>query len=581
MSAQELRFCSHDGVELFYRHWPAMQPRRGAILLLHRGHEHSGRMAHLVEELQLPEFDVYAWDARGHGRSPGLRGHSPSVACSVHDLHCFADHIRDRHGVNVSDLVVLAQSVGAVLASVWVHDYAPPIRALLLAAPAFAVKLYVPLARPALAFWYGLRGNFFVNSYVKAKLLTHDRARQYSYDSDPLIARAIAVNILLELHQAAARVVADAQAITVPTMVLISGADWVVEAQPQHDFFARLGASIKQKLVLPGFYHDTLGESGRAPVLADIRRFIQQRYQYPNIPTDLRDADQRGASHAEAQALARPLPWHTPAAWRWKLSRLAIRAGAQFAQGLRLGRQTGFDSGAMLDYVYCNRAQGLGPLGRFIDRQYLNAVGWRGIRQRKVHIEELLAQSMARLRQAGHAVNIVDLAAGHGRYVLDTVRQQAIRPDSVLLRDFSGANSAAAQALIEQWGLRAWVRCEQGDAFAAELNLPPATSVAIISGLFELFPDNAPVSQTLSNLAASMANGGYLIYTNQPWHPQLEFIARCLTSHRNGQAWVMRRRCQQEMDQLVSAAGFDKIDQRIDTWGIFTVSLARRRHDPQ
>ena len=50
--------------------------------------------------------------------------------------------------------------------------------------------------------------------------------------------------------------------------------------------------------------------------------------------------------------------------------------------------------------------------------------------------------------------------------------------------------------------------------------------------------------------------GGLLIYTNQPWHPQLELIARALTSHRGGQAWVMRRRTQAEMDQLVDAAGF-------------------------
>ena len=70
--------------------------------------------------------------------------------------------------------------------------------------------------------------------------------------------------------------------------------------------------------------------------------------------------------------------------------------------------------------------------------------------------------------------------------------------------------------------------------------------------------------------------GGYLIYTGQPWHPQLEMIARALTSHRDGQAWVMRRRSQQELDQLVAAAGFEKLEQRIDEWGIFTVSVARR-----
>ncbi|MCB1968645.1 MAG: class I SAM-dependent methyltransferase family protein, partial [Candidatus Accumulibacter sp.] len=70
--------------------------------------------------------------------------------------------------------------------------------------------------------------------------------------------------------------------------------------------------------------------------------------------------------------------------------------------------------------------------------------------------------------------------------------------------------------------------------------------------------------------------GGYLIYTGQPWHPQLEMIARALTSHREGEAWVMRRRSQAEIDQLVREAGFEKVGQRIDEWGIFTVSIARR-----
>ena len=53
-------------------------------------------------------------------------------------------------------------------------------------------------------------------------------------------------------------------------------------------------------------------------------------------------------------------------------------------------------------------------------------------------------------------------------------------------------------------------------------------------------------------------------------------IARSLSSHRAGQAWVMRRRTQGEIDQLVEAAGFMKLSQRIDQWGIFTVSVARR-----
>jgi hypothetical protein len=84
------------------------------------------------------------------------------------------------------------------------------------------------------------------------------------------------------------------------------------------------------------------------------------------------------------------------------------------------------------------------------------------------------------------------------------------------------------------------------------------------------------VRASLAGIYAAIAEGGLLVYTGQPWHPQLELIARALTSHRGGQAWVMRRRTQAEMDALVEAAGFRKIGQRIDEWGIFTVSLARR-----
>ena len=83
------------------------------------------------------------------------------------------------------------------------------------------------------------------------------------------------------------------------------------------------------------------------------------------------------------------------------------------------------------------------------------------------------------------------------------------------------------------------------------------------------------VLNSLRGLAAALEPGGYLIYTNQPWHPQVEFIAGVLRN-REGQPWIMRRRTTAEMDQLVRSAGFEKIDMEVDQWGMFTVSLARR-----
>ncbi|MDO5654350.1 MAG: bifunctional alpha/beta hydrolase/class I SAM-dependent methyltransferase, partial [Brachymonas sp.] len=340
----ESRFASHDGAELFYRHWPAQGTRRGAVVLLHRGHEHSGRVAHLADELSLPDFDVFAWDARGNGQSPGQRGHAPSFACMVRDLQCFVDHIGAQHGVQVHDIHVVAQSVGAVLAATWAHDYAPHIRGLTLASPAFKVKLYVPFARQGLALMHKLRGLFFVNSYVKAKLLTHDAARIASYDADPLITRPIAVNILLDLYTAAERVVADANAIVQPVQLLISGADWVVHHGPQHAFFERLGSTVKEKHELPGFYHDTLGEKDRAGAVAKVRAFILRLFDAPPAPVNLLQADQRGATFDEAQALATPLPTLSPRGLYWAATRASLKLGGMLSKGVALGHATGFDS---------------------------------------------------------------------------------------------------------------------------------------------------------------------------------------------------------------------------------------------
>ena len=577
--AKECTFVTHDGVELFYRHWPSQTPARGAIVMFHRGHEHSGRIAHLADELDLPEFDVFAWDSRGHGRSPGPRGDSPSFGASVRDVQCFIDHIRDTYGIAHQDMAVLAQSVGAVVVSTWAHDYAPKIRCLVLASPAFKVKLYVPFARPGLRLMRALRGNFFVNSYVKSKFLTHDAERQKSFDADPLITRAISVNILLALYEAANRVVSDAQAITIPTQLLISGADWVVHHGPQHEFFERLGTPIKEKHLLDGFFHDTLGEANRQIAVAKARDFILRRFAETPQHVDLREADRRGTTFEESATLAKPLPALSPRGLFWAATRLNMKIGGLFSEGVRLGHQTGFDSGSTLDYVYRNKPAGTGPLGRMIDKQYLESIGWRGIRQRKVHLEELLRKAMDTLHEAGRPLRILDIAAGHGRYVLEALAHTPHRPDSILLRDFSEINVRDGTTLIREKNLQKIARFEKGDAFdrASVAGVQPRPSIGIVSGLYELFPENDMVRRSLAGMAEAVEPGGYLIYTGQPWHPQLELIARALTSHRGGQAWVMRRRTQAEMDQLVEEAGFEKIEQRIDEWGIFTVSLARKK----
>ena len=580
MTEQQKNFTTSDGTELFYRYRPAKDGSTDkAIVLFHRGHEHSGRLMYLADELGLDDFAFFAWDARGHGNSPGARGDSPGIATSVADIQDFMHHIAHHYHIAPENTAVIAQSVGAVLVATWLHDYAPPIRCAVLASPAFSVKLYVPFARPGLKLLHKLRGNFFVNSYVKAHYLTHDTARQEDFKRDPLIVRPISVRVLLGLYDTAERIVADAQAITTPLLLLISGDDKVVHHQPQHDFYNHLGSHYKARHILPGFYHDTLGEAERERAFALIRPFIRARFAAPYQAVDMTGAHLASASRVEADELATPLPRLSLRGLWWALYRAGMRLGARWSEGLRIGQETGYDSGSTLDYVYQNEPRGSNFIGKLYDRHYLNAIGWRGIRQRKKNIGKAIALATTLLHKADKPVHVLDIASGHGRYILDALNEH-VRADSIRLRDYSPINVAAGRELIAARGLEAIATFDEVNAFdrANYQHLEPRPTLGIVSGLHELFADNDLIQHSLDGFGDAIESGGYLIYTGQPWHPQLEMIARALTSHKAGSPdWVMRRRSQQEMDQLVAKAGFEKIHQWIDEYGIFTVSLARKK----
>jgi SAM-dependent methyltransferase len=366
----------------------------------------------------------------------------------------------------------------------------------------------------------------------------------------------------------------DAGAIRTPTLVLSAGNDWVVRLDAQRRFYERLSSPVKQMEVFPGMYHALLHESERGAVVGRLRRFIGECFARPaGDRSALLDADQGGHTRTEYDRL------RAPGCAKWAVVRGAMTTVGRLSDGVRLGYASGFDSGATLDYVYENRPRGKTLLGRMIDRGYLNSIGWRGIRQRKVNLERLLRRAIDELHADGRAVRMVDIAAGAGRYVLETMtsaEKDGIE-SSAVLRDYRQSNLDAAQKRAADLGLGERVRFLLADAFDRQslAATSPRPTIGIVSGLYELFPDNEPLRRSLAGLADAIEPGGYLVYTCQPWHPQLELIARTLPN-REGKPWVMRRRTQAEMDALVRSAGFEKVDQEIDRWGIFTVCLARR-----
>lgn len=581
----ESGFTGSDGTRLFFRAWrpaaPAPDRPPRALIFLHRGHEHSGRIAALVECFGLRRDWAFAYDARGHGYSPGARGDAPDFATLVNDLETFVHHVTERYGIAIEDMIVVANSVGAVVAATWVHDYAPRIRGLVMAATSFQIKLYVPLAKPALRFARRFKPDLFVTSYIRPGMLTHSADEAQAYAVDPLIAKSISAKILIELADTAKRIIADAAAIDVPVLILSADKDYVVKEAPQRLFFERLSSRLKRFVTIKDCYHAVFYERDTTAAMRASRDFIRDCWAAAPLPlAHYVRADRDGHAAHRYAALERNESGSTAGRAWFGLQRRMLGMLGPLSDGMRIGLAHGFDSGESLDYVYRNEACGRLGIGKVIDRGYLDAIGWRGIRVRKVQLQRLLADCITEQPQE-ETVRILDIAAGSARYVLETVKRFQDRPLEITLRDYVQHNVDNARRLAADLQLTTFVTVERCDAFdaASYAGQEQHYDIAVVSGLYELFSDNDKVLASLRGVMSSLRPGGYLIYTAQPWHPQLDMIAYTLNNHR-GQPWKMRPRPQAEMDALVSLAGGHKTATAIGVDGIFTVSVARRSAAP-
>src|SRR5258706_6890979 len=287
---------------------------------------------------------------------------------------------------------------------------------MVLGSPAFRVKLYIPFALFFLRLQMKFRRKAFVKSYVKAAMLTHDPQERAAYTSDKLITRAIAVNILIGMHDTSTRLMEDAAAISVPALILSSGNDWVVDVNAQRRFFDRLSATEKEMHVYPDFYHDLFHEKDRVLPIGKARKFILRSFENQRLQA-------AGTANEERyESLSHPLPALSPAKLLWGSQRLFLKSIGRMSEGIRISWRCGFDSGESLDYVYRNQAAGFSPLGKLVDRVYLSSPGWRGIRVRKTHLQNLLRSAVEKLNAKGQPVRLLDIACGVGRYVLEVLK---------------------------------------------------------------------------------------------------------------------------------------------------------------
>ncbi len=561
-------FISSDGAELFYRRWVQEAPLNGRVLiLLHRGHEHSERLENIAANKAFEGYKIFSYDNRGHGHTKADA--TFEFMNLVRDLDTFVSFVCDKEQIVQESIFVIANSVAGVVASTWVHDYAPKIKGMALIAPAFKIKLYVPFAKEFLKLAIHFRPELNIKSYVKSKFLTHDITEQKRYDRDQYITPNIPARQLTTLLDTAQRVVEDASLITTPTLVLSATKDYVVERGIQGDFYAALSSNVKKFVKLENFYHGVLYETKAQEAIDEIVEFMEECFIADS--EEMSDELVKLTQKEYDKIAFGSLPFLSMT--NYFIQKMAMRLLGTLSKGMGIGLKYGFDSGVTLDHIYTNKPSGTTWFGRAIDKAYLNSIGWRGIRQRKVNMIAAVEAKIVLLQQKGETVSILDIAGGPARYLIEIASK--FPEIEVRVRDYQEQNVNEGRILARDLALDN-INYEQCDAFDLvnyDLKIY-RPNIVVISGVFELFNDNTLIDKAIKGVTQIISKDGYLLYTGQPWHPQLEQIANVLGNHQQ-EKWVMRRRSQYELDHLCTRRGFEKEHMMIDDWGIFTVSSAK------
>ena len=260
-----------DGLTLHLRVWPAADPRRGVVVLVHGLGEHIDRYDHVARRLNGLGFAVVGYDHRGHGRSPGQRGGMPTDESLCADLGRVLYAARESFP---GPLVVLGHSLGGLIAGRFVAEglqstpaaWWRPVDALVMSSPALdpgtnaVQKLLLAVVAPVLP-------NLAVNNGLKVDWISRDAGVVKAYAADPLVHDRVTGRLGMFVARQGPAVIAAAPRWKTPTLLMWAGSDRCVAPAGSAAFAAAAPRDVVTVREWPGLFHEIFNEPEQGEVL--------------------------------------------------------------------------------------------------------------------------------------------------------------------------------------------------------------------------------------------------------------------------------------------------------------------------
>ena len=259
------RLCQHD--------WPRAGATAG-VLFVHGLGEHAGRYGQLAAWFNARGYAVRSYDQRGHGRTPGRRGALPRPLALLEDLAQVHARFADALG---APPLLLGHSMGGLVALRAVLDGWVSPRALVLSSP--ALRTWAAAWEQALASRLArVLPNLPLRSGLPFDALSHDAAVVAAYRHDPLRSGWITPRLARFIFESGPRCIAAARSLPVPTLLLVAGADRLVDARGSRAFAAAAQASGRLTVhVHEALCHELFNEAepARGRVLAQLAHWLE------------------------------------------------------------------------------------------------------------------------------------------------------------------------------------------------------------------------------------------------------------------------------------------------------------------
>ncbi|MDJ0733303.1 MAG: alpha/beta hydrolase [Nostocaceae cyanobacterium] len=276
MTHIEGTFNGSGGFNLYYQSWQPEVEVQAIVAIVHGLGAHSGLFDSIVQYLTQQGYAVYAFDLRGHGRSPGQRGHINAWSEFREDLHTFLLRVQER-GPSCA-CFLWGHSLGAVIALDYALHFPESLQGLILTAPAIG-KVRIPRLKVALGLMLsGILPRFSLRLSNKQK---HNRKSSTHKvltpeEKDPLRHEYGSARLAREYFATEKWVQDHACDLQVPLLILHGSTDRVIPPESSFDFFQRVCLPDKKLYVYPGDYHDLHQEFNYQDILSDLGEWLEQ-----------------------------------------------------------------------------------------------------------------------------------------------------------------------------------------------------------------------------------------------------------------------------------------------------------------